>query len=65
MKNLPHFSALGVIFLRLLLDGLAGIQFLLAGKPKHTFAIIRAHFAFYGKFTGIQRAQSSNKQIPL
>jgi len=65
MKNLPHFSALGVIFLRLLLDGLAGIQFLLAGKPKHTFAIIRAHFAFYGKFTSIQRSRARTAKYPF
>jgi len=65
MKNLPHFTALRVIFIRLILDGLAGIQFLLAGKPKHTFAIIRAHFAFYSKFTGIQRARARTAKYPF
>jgi len=46
-KNLPQKNRFKVIFLRLLLDGLAGIKFLLSGKPNHTWAIIRAHFSFY------------------
>ncbi len=32
---------------RLILDGVAGLYFLLSGKPRHTWAIIRAHGAFY------------------
>ena len=33
--------------MRLCLDGLAGIQFILKGKFKHFWAIIEAHFTFY------------------
>lgn len=47
VKNLPKSRLIPIIFLRLCLDGLAGIQFLLKGKPKHTFAILKAHFSFY------------------
>ncbi len=32
---------------RLILDGVAGLYFLLSGKPFHTLAILRAHGAFY------------------
>lgn len=35
------------IFIRLLLDGLAGLKFLSEGKIIHLWAIIRAHFTFY------------------
>jgi len=35
------------ILTRLLLDGIAGIMFILQFKPMHTFSIIRAHFSFY------------------
>jgi hypothetical protein len=35
------------LFIRLSLDGLAGIQFLIKGKPKHTVAILKSHFYFY------------------
>lgn len=35
------------LFIRLSMDGLAGVQFLFQGKPLHCLAIIRAHFSFY------------------
>ena len=38
---------LSKVFIRLLLDGVAGVKFLLSGQVKSTWAIIRAHFAFY------------------
>jgi GT2 family glycosyltransferase len=45
-KNLDRFL-FPKIFLRLCLDGIAGLRSLLQGKPAETWAIIRAHFAFY------------------
>jgi len=36
-----------LVFNRLLLDGVAGIKFILEFKPNHTLAIIKAHFSFY------------------
>lgn len=48
VKNLDEFPWVK-IFIRLCLDGVAGIRFLLTGKPGNCFAIIRAHFAFYGQ----------------
>ena len=39
------------IFCRLCLDGVAGMKALFSGRPKDTWAIIRAHFAFYGRLT--------------
>ncbi len=47
LKNLPFFYIFPVTFSRLVLDGLAGIVFLLQGKPKHTWAVVKAHFGFY------------------
>ena len=49
-KNLPQRQLLPVILMRLLLDGLAGIKFLFAGKFAHTAAIVKAHFSFYMHF---------------
>lgn len=44
-------NAKGNIFLlvlaRLILDGIAGVQFAITLKPKHTLSIIKAHFSFY------------------
>ncbi len=47
-KNLPEGKLFPIIFARLCLDGLAGIQFILKGKFVHCWAIIKAHFSFYG-----------------
>lgn len=47
VKNLPSSKLVSVIFIRLCLDGLAGIRLIFQGKPMHTFAIVQAHFSFY------------------
>lgn len=47
LKNLPKKELFSIIFSRLCMDGLAGIQFVFKGKFKHSFAIIKAHFSFY------------------
>lgn len=36
-----------ILIVRLILDGIAGITFLFQLKPKHTFAIVKAHLHFY------------------
>ena len=46
--NLPSSRLFWIIFPRLILDGVAGLSYLLHGKPKNLIAIIRAHFHFYG-----------------
>ena len=46
-KNLPENKLIPIIFTRLVLDGLAGIHFILQGKFIHCWAIIKAHFHFY------------------
>ncbi|MFZ4861625.1 glycosyltransferase family 2 protein [Sphingobacterium sp. Mn56C] len=46
-KNLPFFRAVGVIFIRLWLDLLALIHFLVERKPKDAWAVSRAHQYFF------------------
>ncbi|KIX22876.1 glycosyl transferase family 2 [Flavobacterium sp. 316] len=46
-KNLPKNKLFIILFIRLILDGIAGIRFLLQGKFTHVLAIIKAHFSFY------------------
>ncbi len=55
LKNLPAFLVFPVIFSRLILDGLAGIVFLLQGKPQHTWAVVKAHFGFYKRIPEVLR----------
>ena len=40
-------TILYLVLIRLILDGIAGIKFAIQLKPKHTIAIIKAHFSFY------------------
>lgn len=49
VKNIPKRYFLIVVFSRLILDGIAGIKFILELRPIHTWSIIKAHFSFYGK----------------
>jgi GT2 family glycosyltransferase len=50
-KNLPKGGFYGILFVRMVLDGIAGIRFLTQGKFSHTWAIIQAHFSFYSLFS--------------
>jgi len=50
VKNVPKKWFLFVVFSRLILDGIAGLKFLLEFRPIHTFAILKAHFSFYKNF---------------
>ena len=47
LKNLPKNKLFPIIFMRLVLDGIAGVKFILQGKFSHCFAIIKAHYHFY------------------
>ncbi|WP_372793523.1 glycosyltransferase family 2 protein [Lutibacter sp.] len=47
VKNLPQNKLVQILFLRLVLDAVAGIKFLLELRPLHTLAIVKAHFSFY------------------
>ena len=50
-KNLPKEKLYSILLGRMLLDGIAGIQFLTQGKFKHFWAILKAHGAFYSLFS--------------
>lgn len=47
VKNMAGARILFIVVYRLILDGIAGVVFLLQGRPKHTLAIIKAHISFY------------------
>lgn len=57
-KNLPKENLYKILFSRLILDGIAGIQFLFQGKFKHLVAILKAHFSFYQLFNTNYRKRS-------
>lgn len=47
LKNEPTRSVFFKIIIRLVLDGIAGVKFLIDKKPKSFIAILKAHFSFY------------------
>lgn len=51
----------GVILIRLILDGIAGLKFLLSFKFSHFVAILKAHFSFY---SNLHRLLEQRKQLP-
>ena len=54
-KNLPPRKAFTIIFLRLVLDAVAALRFVLQFKFDHCFAILRAHLSFYKQFRKMYR----------
>lgn len=46
-KNLPKEKLFKILFIRMLLDGIAGVRFLFQGKFAHFFAVLKAHFHYY------------------
>ncbi|CAM4151138.1 glycosyltransferase family 2 protein [Flavobacterium antarcticum] len=49
-KNLPKNILFTTLIMRMLLDGIAGFQFIFQGKFKHFGAILNAHYSFYLNF---------------
>ena len=50
-KNLPQKEMYSILFQRMLLDGIAALQFLLKGKTNHFLAVLKAHASFYSLFS--------------
>lgn len=58
VKNMPAYRIPYVVLLRLLLDGVQGVRFLGEKRPRHTWALVRAHFSFYANFMKMWRKRS-------
>ena len=61
LKNLPKSTALWLIPLRLVLDGIAGIYFGLKDGFPHLWAVVRAHFGFYGMFASTLKLRGKHQ----
>jgi GT2 family glycosyltransferase len=60
IKNVGSSKVWFLLIIRLILDGLAGVQYLLQGKWKHCLAIIRAHFSFYSLIPTYLKKRNKN-----
>jgi hypothetical protein len=63
-KNETGFWS-GKIFIRMLWDGLAAVQFLLKGKPALLYQVLKAHIAFYGALPRLISQRPSKKNTAL
>ncbi|MEL6866052.1 MAG: riboflavin biosynthesis protein RibF, partial [Bacteroidota bacterium] len=61
LKNEESSKLYWLIPLRLVLDGLAGLLFFMEGKFKHIWAIVRAHWSFFGQFGYFRRKRALQK----
>src|SRR5690606_14157833 len=61
LKNVPSNKVYLLLFLRLLLDGAAGIKFFSNSGFAHLNAIIKAHFSFYKLFFKIKNKRYTIK----
>lgn len=49
VKNVPSNKLFTILLMRLIIDGVAGIHFVLKGQFFHFLAVLKAHFYFYLK----------------
>lgn len=61
VKNLPSYQVIWIVFIRMILDGVAAVVFLFSGKTAHFFAVLRAHINFYQQ---IPHLLSKRKKLP-
>jgi hypothetical protein len=58
-KNTPKDSFYSILFSRMILDGVAGTQFIFQGKFSHFSAILKAHYSFYTLFSSTYKKRGS------
>lgn len=63
-KNLPKNELWIKLFIRMSLDGMAAIKFLVSGQPKDFLAVFQAHMAFYRRLkTTLSKRNGKYKQV--
>ncbi|MFA8449820.1 MAG: glycosyltransferase family 2 protein [Bacteroidales bacterium] len=62
IKNLPRWKLVKLIFIRLFLDGIAGLKFMMEGNFSHTLAVIRAHYYLYAHIGNLYKKRKRVKR---
>jgi len=63
VKNVPKKQLFFVVLIRMILDGVAGIQFLLKGKIKHLLSILKAHLSFYAGLSKMYKKRDTDQEL--
>ncbi|RCU42637.1 glycosyltransferase family 2 protein [Chryseobacterium lacus] len=61
LKNLPFPNLLWLLFFRLSLDGIAGIQFAFRHGFSHLWAVVRSHIGFYAQLPETWRRRQKHQ----
>lgn len=64
-KNSERGKLYPMLFIRMLLDGIAAVKFLLSGSSAHAYAVFRAHMSFYAFFGKMKRKRMEYKHEAL
>jgi GT2 family glycosyltransferase len=67
-KNLPENRLYRTLFIRMVLDGIAAVKFLVGGNLRDFLAVIRAHFSFYATWKNWKEKRSVHRKtswLPL
>lgn len=62
-KNLPKGTLFRILFLRLILDGVAAFKFLMGGEVKHFGAVFKAHMHFYTMLHQFKDKRNNNLEL--
>jgi len=62
-KNLPDGRLFNVIFLRMILDGLAAVMFLAKGRLSYSGAVLKAHISYYKSISELRRKRDIVKKL--
>lgn len=63
IKNLPTKGLLLTLFIRMSLDGIAGLRFLAQGKVRHFIAVLRSHFYLYQNLKSLRRKRKAIREL--
>jgi hypothetical protein len=63
IKNERAERLIFVVYLRLILDGVAGLKFAFGGKINHTWAIVKAHWAVFGSVVALTRKRKKTNTL--
>lgn len=62
VKNLPARGFWRTLLLRFILDGVAGLKFLLSGEWRHMLAIVRAHYYIYTNIAELKEKRHNTQR---
>jgi len=62
-KNLPDDRLFQILFVRMILDGLAALVFLFKGRPDYSNAVLKAHFNFYRNIVELRKKRETVKKL--